>query len=141
MDLRIRVIRANEFLKTTATGQLDLSQSKEILLRLAAVNKPPARHDILLDIRGATGTTMTLVDVAELVEVMLAHRESFRQKLAILASESAPLTRANFMKLYAHNRGLEVGAFKSFEEAINWLMQGEDVADEAPRDASHNAAT
>jgi len=141
MDLRIRVIRANEFIKTTATGQLDLSQSKEILLKLAAVNKPPARHDILLDVRGATGTSMTLVDIAELVEVMLAHRESFREKLAILASESAPLTRANFMKLYAHNRGLQVGAFKNFEEAITWLMQEKDLSEAPPDASSANAAT
>src|SRR3954454_13485833 len=111
MDLSIRVIRANEFLKTTATGELDLQRSKEILLKLAAVNKPPAQHDILLDVRPATGTQMTLVDVAELVEVMLAHRDSFRNKLAILTNQDAPLTRANFMKLYADNRGLRVGAF------------------------------
>jgi hypothetical protein len=127
MDLNIRVIRANEFLKTTATGELDLQQSKEILLRLAAINAPPAKYDILLDVRPATGTQMTLVDIAELVDVMLAHHQSFQKKLAILTSQDAPLTRANFMKLYAGNRGLQVGAFKNFEEAINWLMESEEL--------------
>lgn len=127
MDLNIRVIRASEFLKTTATGELDLQQSKQILLRLAAINKPPAKYDILLDVRSATGTQMTFVDIAELVDVMLAHRDSFRHKLAILAPQDAPLTRANFMKLYADNRGLHVGAFRNFEEAINWLLEPEEL--------------
>jgi hypothetical protein len=127
MDLNIRVIRASEFLRTTATGELDLPRSKEILLKLAAINKPPAKYDILLDVRASTGTQLTLVDVAELVELMLAHRESFQQKLAILTPEDAPLTRANFMKLYADNRGLRVGAFRNFEEAINWLLESEEL--------------
>ena len=49
MDLSISVIRANAFLKTTATGELDLQLSKEILLKLAAVNIPQAPQDSLLD--------------------------------------------------------------------------------------------
>ena len=137
MHLSIRVIRANEFLTSRATGELDLQQSKAMLLKLACINKPPAKHDILLDVRGANSTQLTLIDVAELVELMLEHRESFRKKLAILTAEDAPLTRANFMKLYADNRGLQVGAFKSFEEAINWLLESDDIDTSA--DAAGNS--
>ncbi|MCG3161280.1 MAG: hypothetical protein JMDDDDMK_02431 [Acidobacteria bacterium] len=126
MDLNIRLIHAHDFLKTTHEGELDLKTSKQMLLKLASENAAPRQYDILIDVRRATGR-FTFTDVAELVNVMIEHRESFRSKLAILAPPESTLEVAKFMELYAGNRGFQVKGFRDFEEAMSWLMTSSDL--------------
>jgi hypothetical protein len=120
MDLKLRLIHARDFLKTSPRGELDLATSKQVLLKLASENAAPRQYDILIDIRQAIGD-LTPTDITQLVEVMIEHRESFRSKLAILTSHGRQFDNAEFMELYAGNRGFQVGAFNDFEEAMNWL--------------------
>ena len=126
MDLNLRLIHARDFLKTTPEGELDLATSKGVLLKLASENAAPRQFDILIDIRQMTGR-LTFMDITELVDVMIEHRDSFRSKLAILGRPEAPLEVAKFMELYAGNRGFQVGAFRDFEKAMNWLMTSNDL--------------
>jgi hypothetical protein len=130
MDLNLRLIRANDFLKTRPTGEYDLEMTKLLLLKIAQENSSPIKYDVLIDVRAATGN-LTVFDVTELVQVMIENRDSFRSRLVILTSLGRQFDNAKFMALYAGNRGFQVGAFNEFEEAINWLM----VSSEAP-DAS-----
>jgi hypothetical protein len=130
MDLNLRLIRANEFLKTRPTGEYDLEMTKQLLLELARENSTPKKYDILIDVRAATGD-LTLVDITELVQVIIENRDSFRSKLVILTSHGRQFDNAKFMALYAGNRGLQVGAFNEFEEAISWLMVSADAPDAA----------
>jgi hypothetical protein len=132
MDLNLRLIRANEFLKTRPTGEYDLEMTKQLLLELARENSTPKKYDILIDVRAATGD-LTLVDITELVQVIIENRDSFRSKLVILTSHGRQFDNAKFMALYAGNRGLQVGAFNEFEEAISWLMVSADAPDAAQR--------
>jgi hypothetical protein len=120
MDLNLRIIQARDFLKVTPTGEVELEKSKQTLLRLASMNAEPSQYDILIDTRQKTGY-LTLADIAELVDLMIEHRESFRSKLAILARPGLGFDHAKFMELYATNRGFHVAAFADFEDAINWL--------------------
>jgi hypothetical protein len=132
MDLNLRLIRANEFLKTRPTGEYDLEMTKQLLLELARENSSPIKYDILIDVRAATGN-LTLIDITELVQVIIENRDSFRSKLVILTSHGRQFDNAKFMALYAGNRGLQVGAFNEFEEAISWLMVSADAPDAAQR--------
>lgn len=126
MDLNIRVIHSQDFLKVTATGKVDLEVSKQTVLKLASENSAPRQYDILIDLRQRTGRP-SLTDIAEVVNVMIEHRDSFRSKLAILTHPGPGFDDAKFMELYAGNRGFRVGAFKDFEEAINWLMTSNEL--------------
>ncbi|MBZ0300714.1 MAG: hypothetical protein K8J31_13275 [Anaerolineae bacterium] len=126
MDLDIRVIQHKEFLKTTPNGQIDLSTSKRVLLKLASLNKPPSNRDVLLDLRDTTNR-LTILDVTELVELMIKHRDSFRKKLAIITEIGTPHQLTAFMETYAINRGFQVAAFDNFEAAILWLATTIDV--------------
>jgi hypothetical protein len=121
MELDLRIIQQNEFLKMMPSGEIDLEQSKRLLLRLAALNKPPACRDVLLDCR-TTNTRLSVTNVIELVRVMIDHRESFRNKLAILTQPGPQRELARFIQLYAGNRGFQVAAFDDFESAILWLV-------------------
>jgi hypothetical protein len=105
-----------------------------MLLELARENSSLIKYDILIDVRAATGN-LTLIDIAELVQVMIENRDSFRSKLVVLTSHGRQFDNAKFMALYAGNRGFQVGAFSEFEEAISWLM----VSPEAPDAAQPHA--
>ena len=129
MDLDIRIIQHKEFFKTTPNGEIDMAKSKQILLKVAALNKPPSNRDVLLDFRSTT-TSLTITNITELVQLMIHHRDSFRNKLAILSQPGQRLALAAFMGLYAVNRGFQVAAFDTFEAAILWLATISDITPE-----------
>jgi len=129
MDLNFRLIHARDFIRTTPEGELDLNMSKEILLKLAVENAEPNQYDILIDARHATAD-LSLAEITELVGVMIEHRNVFQSKLAILARPGPEFDHAKFMEVYANNRSFRVGAFKSFEETINWLMTSSELPSE-----------
>ena len=129
MDLNLRLIHVEDFIRTTPDGEIDLKKSKELLLRLALENAEPNQYDLLIDVRQQTGH-LSLSDIAELVGVMTEHRDSFRSKLAILSLPGLRFDHAKFMELYANNRGFHVAAFKDFEETMNWLMGSSELKSE-----------
>jgi hypothetical protein len=48
MNLNVHLIHARDFLKTTSEGELDLTASKQLLLKLALENASPHQYDMLL---------------------------------------------------------------------------------------------
>src|SRR5215510_6350080 len=128
MDLNLRLIQAKDFLKTSPIGEYELERAKQSLLRLAWENPAPRQYDVLIDVRGASGS-LSFVDITELVQVMIENRDSFRSRLAILTSLGRQFDNAKFMELYAGNRGFRVGAFEDFEEALNWLAASVEMPD------------
>jgi len=126
MDLNIRLIHSRDFMKTTPKGKFDVATSRQVLLRLASENAAPHQYELLIDVRHAVGR-LTFTDITELVNVMIEHRESFRSKLAILTRHGPEFDQGKFMELYAGNRGFRIGAFRDFEEAINWLMTSTEM--------------
>jgi hypothetical protein len=127
MDLNIRVIHARDFLKTTPTFEVDLETSKQFFLELARENAAPRQYDLLIDVRRTTGR-LSLPEIAELVKVIIEHRDSFRSKIAILTTPGIKFENAQFGALYANNRGFQVAAFTDFEETMNWLMASEELS-------------
>jgi hypothetical protein len=121
MDLNIRIISGRDFLKTTPTFQVDLETSKEFFLKLARENAAPRQYDLLIDLRRTTGN-LSFPEIAEVVKLVIEHRDSFRSKIAILTTPGVKFENAKFAALYANNRGFQVAAFTEFEETMNWLM-------------------
>jgi len=113
MDLNLRQIHAKDFLETTPTGELDLETSKRLILKLALENRSPGQYKVLIDTRQTTGR-LTFFDMAEMVNVMIEHRESFWSKVAVITSHGSQFEHAKFTELYANNRGFQIGAFDDF---------------------------
>jgi hypothetical protein len=122
MELQLRVIHANDFLRACPTGELDVEHAKSVLLSVAAANRPPADRDILIDLRSATAATLETTEIIALVRVMVDHLSSFQHKLALLLRPDAPGYRATLLEHLADNRGFNVEIFKDFEQAMTWLM-------------------
>ena len=121
MKAEIKFVKTKDFIKTTASGQLSLEQSKKVLTGIARLNTPDDLHDLLVDIRD-TLPGLSLSDIYELVTEVGNHRQAFRKKIAILLGSQHDIDKARFLEMCAANRGYNVNVFDDFEESVNWLM-------------------
>lgn len=126
MKVNYRIIKAKDFIKAKPSGEIDLDQSKRVLIQIAAMTSPPADYEILIDVRESHGN-LTYVDVWDLVSELGRHREAFRNKIAILTRGDEQFDRASFMEYCAKKSGFEVSAFTDFEETISWLHAAVDL--------------
>jgi hypothetical protein len=120
MPTDIRIIHAHDFIKATPEGHLDLEESKKLLMEIASASAPLLDYEIILDTRKAQ-TEMSITDLWHLAAELSNLRKAFSRKTAVLC----PLERfkyAEFLAVCAQNRGLQVMAFTSFEDAIEWLV-------------------
>ena len=121
MPTNIRIIYAHDFIKATPEGHLDLEESKKLLMEIASASAGLADYEIILDTRKAQ-IEMSATDLWYMASELSKHRSTFsRHKMAVLC----PLERfdqAEFFALCAKNRGFQVRAFTSFEDAIEWLI-------------------
>jgi hypothetical protein len=122
MDLQLRIIHANDFLRACPSGELDLEHAQSVLLSLAAANRPPADRDILVDLRSTTAAKLETMEIVALARAMVEHLPSFQHKVALLLRPDAPGYRAALLEHLADSRGFNVEIFKDFEEAMTWLM-------------------
>jgi hypothetical protein len=119
MSINIRIIHAKDFIKATPEGKLDLENSKKILLEIASATRSYSDFEIILDTRKAQ-VEMSVVDLWCLAEELGNFRKAFSKKTAVLCP-AEKFNFAEFFALCAQNRGIQVMAFTSFEEAIEWL--------------------
>lgn len=123
MPANVRIIHAQEFIKANPEGQLDLEESTKMLIEVASVSAPLAYYDIILDTR-KTQSKMSEADLWFLASELsnyFSKAFSRTQRTAVLC----PLEQfdnAKFFALCAKNRGFQVKAFTSFEEAYEWLI-------------------
>ena len=119
MAATIRVIHAHDFIKATATGELDFAASEKLLLAIAAASASLVDYEVLLDTRHAQ-SNMSMTDLWKLASAICNLDQHLPRKIAVLC----PLERfdqAGFFALCGENEGLRVRAFTSFEEAMTWL--------------------
>ena len=131
--LEIKIIQPRDFLNVAANGNYEFARSRGLIERLAELNEPPADYAVLLDLRGAEGYAST-ADIYELAMLMNEHRDSFRNKIALLVPthDSRRFANAEFFALCAENRGFRVSAFTAFEDAMQWLSEIVRISGELP---------
>lgn len=122
MPTNLKIIKANEFVRMTAEGIVDLEESKKALTDVASAAKPLTNFEILLDVRNARVVLSTL-DIWYLAAELAKLGTTFRHKTAVLAPLE-DFDEAEFFALCAQNQGFNVRGFSSFEEAVSWLAEG-----------------
>jgi hypothetical protein len=125
MTANIRIIHAHEFMKATPEGWLDRQKSMKLLLDIASVAPGLTNFHVILDTRKAQ-SGLTEIDLWFLASELSNHFRDVSQspRMAVLC----PLERfsqADFFALCAKNRGFNISAFTSFENAYEWLIGGE----------------
>ena len=126
MPAKIRIIHAQDFLKATPEGKLDLEESTRILLEIAAMIVPQDDYDLIIDTRKAH-SVMSPTDMLLLVQEVSTFGEKFRKKTAVICPRER-FDHARFLELCASNRGYEIHAFTAYEEAIDWLYSSTEVS-------------
>jgi GTP:adenosylcobinamide-phosphate guanylyltransferase len=121
MKAEIKFIKSKDFIKTTASGELNLEESKKVMKEIANLNSAQNSHDLLIDIRDTT-SILTLSDIYELVLEINKYRNAFKEKIAVLLGPNHDFDKAKFLELVASNRGYNVNTFDDFEKAVQWLM-------------------
>ena len=123
MPANIRIIHAHDFIKATPEGRLDLEESMKLLTEIASAAAPLVDYHIILDTRKAQ-SEMSVSDLWHLAAELSKnfHKAVSRiPKTAVLCPRER-FDHAEFFALCAQNRGYQVSAFTSFEDALEWLI-------------------
>jgi hypothetical protein len=135
MPTKIKIVRARDFLQTTAQDDFDLEASRLVLQRVAAARRPPADFHVLLDLRRAQWRLSTM-DIYELAAALAGHRDLRTSKIAVLVLPGADFDQAQFLETCAVNKGMNVDTFTNFEDAIQWFFTTVDLDGEPPNKAA-----
>lgn len=120
MSYNIQIIQAREFIRATPEGALDFESSKKLLMAISATADGLSDYAILLDIRRAE-PALSVQDTWTLAEQIHRHDKTYHRKTAVLCLLEQ-FEQAEFFALAAQNKGLQIGAFTSFEDVIEWLI-------------------
>jgi len=126
LTLKLHVIHAKEFVKLTPSGEFDFDSTRDLMIKAISVETKASELEILFDFRQACAD-LTTTDIWYLAEELDKNRGLFHEKIAVLIREDGNFDNAKFFELCATNRGLDVGAFKSYEDAIGWLFPSSEA--------------
>jgi hypothetical protein len=125
LALKLHIIHAKDFLRMTPNGDLDFEKTREMLIDAVLSEEMSYELDVLVDFRLMTGELST-TDIWYLAEELSKHQNAFREKIAVLVNPDK-FDKAKFFELCSLNRGIEVGAFSTYEEAIDWIFPSGDT--------------
>ena len=126
MPANVRIIHAHDFIKATPEGWLDRNKSMKLLLEIASAAPELTDFHVILDTRKAQ-SGLTEIDLWYLAsELSNYFREISRSpRLAVLCPRDR-FNQAEFFAFCAKNRGFNINAFTSFEDAYEWLIANDD---------------
>ena len=134
MPTNVKVIQATEFIRATPEGTAYIEKAEQLLKQIADAGAGLEGFHVLVDTRRVTGR-LTAVELWHLADQLAHYRRTFGNKTAILC----PVERfdhSRFFALCAENKGFNVQAFTSYEDALEWLL-AEDDAPPGPREEMH----
>src|SRR5262245_46613071 len=121
MPRNVKVIRSADFIRAQPAGPVNLAAAEQLLKEIAEAGAGLEDFDILVDIRHVGTGQLTPNELWKLSETLAKHRRTMGDRTAVLC----PLQRfdhVRFFALCAENRGFNVHAFTSYEEAMEWLL-------------------
>lgn len=119
-NLRLQIVRAGDFIRSTPAGELDLKTSKQGLAQIDAAGNELKVYTVLIDLRDVK-SHLSIANIEDLASDLLSYGTTFRRKTALLVRADRDIDQARFFEMAAQNRGFDVKTFTVFEEAIIWL--------------------
>ncbi|MDX1600733.1 MAG: hypothetical protein R3191_04380 [Anaerolineales bacterium] len=120
MPVNLQVVGGDEFIRARPTGQLDLEQSKELILKIAALESGRELSEALINLRHVEAD-LSVANVYELVSKFARSKQGRHKRLAVLVHPEG-FDHAEFLELTAQNRGFDLRSFERCGEALDWLM-------------------
>jgi hypothetical protein len=125
MPAHIKVIHAHEFIKATPEGELDINESKKLLLDIALTAGSLVDFEIILDTRKAH-SILTITELWYLSKELSKFHKMINHKIAVVCPQER-FDYAGFFALCSENNGFRINAFTSLENALEWLMLNEQL--------------
>ena len=116
----VKVIQAREFIRARPDGEANLEAAEELLKDIAEAGEGLEAFEILVDTRDVSGR-LSAASLWSLAERLVRYRKTFAHRTAVLC----PVERfdhARFFALCAENKGFNLRAFTSYEDAMEWLL-------------------
>jgi hypothetical protein len=121
----IRIIHAHDFMKATPEGWLDRDKTMKLLLEIASVAPSLSDFHVILDTRKAQ-SGLNEIDLWYLAsELSNSFREVAKSPRMAVLCPVERFNQADFFALCAKNRGFNINAFTSFEDAYEWIIAGD----------------
>jgi DNA-binding response OmpR family regulator len=117
---KLHIVKAHEFIKSTPTGDLDMTASKHAFVQIAAAGASMEGYTVMLDLREVR-SKLTTSNIYQLAADLVKYGDTFLRRTAVLTRDDNDLSQAEFFETASHNRGFNVKAFTDFETAIHWL--------------------
>jgi hypothetical protein len=125
MSSKIKIIHAKEFVRATSEGRVDLEAGKRLITDIMDATAHLEEFEILLDTRRVE-VPLPMGELWLLAQHLLGYRGRWARRTAVLC----PFERFDHVRFFAscaEEAGLNVAAFSSYEDAINWLIAGESA--------------
>jgi DNA-binding response OmpR family regulator len=119
-SLRLQIIKAGDFIKSTPAGDLDMKASTKGLAHIADAGADLHDYTVLIDLRDVT-SRLSMADIFDLAFGLSKYGDTFLRKTAVLARPDEELNQAKLFEEVAQKRGFNVKAFTVFEDAMYWL--------------------
>ena len=117
-----------DFVRQTENGTLDFDRSLEAVRQLVTAAGHHTDCHLLLDLRD-TESTIGPSDYLKLVMEFGAHERRFHNKIAVIIPARAErMEMAHFVQRCMQAEGYEIKVFTSYEYAIDWLAEVQDVS-------------
>ena len=120
MPRNIKVIRGPEFIRAQPEGQVHLEAAEQMLTEIAEAGAGLEDFQVLVDVRRTTGA-LEPAELWRLAQKLATHRRTFGHRTAVLCPMEK-FDNARFFAMCAENRGINVHAFTSYEDAMEWLI-------------------
>ena len=125
-NLKLQIIKAGDFIKSTPSGDLDMNASEQGLKEIASTGTDLRDYNILIDLREVK-SRLSSPDIYVLASRLAKYGETFRRKTAVLARGDEDFDQARFFENIARKQGFNVKAFTVFEDAIIWLSSASQI--------------
>ena len=122
MPTNVKVIHAGDLVRARPEGEAYLEDAEQLIRDIAAAGAGLAEFEVLVDTRRVKGS-LSATDLWTLAEKLGRFRDNFAHRTAVLC----PLEKfdhSRFFALCAENRGFNIRVFISYEEAMEWLIDG-----------------
>lgn len=124
MPAEIRVMSPEDFIQSGPDGSYDYDATKAFLYELVAAAAREGNPRLLIDTRDFVASEIEITDVFDLVTHARSLQLGAKSRVAIVNRPKDEFDRAKLFEIGAASRGLQVLAFRDYDEALAWL--GED---------------
>jgi len=119
-NLKLQLVKAGDFIKSTPTGNLDMNASKLGFAEIAVTGADLLDYTVLIDLRDVK-SQLSATNINDLASELVKYGKTFQRKTALLVRADENIDQARLFEVAAHNLGFNVTIFTVFEDAIIWL--------------------